>query len=323
MSTKTIHSKIYPDKVYYTYNPEEKILGMGGMGIVYYGKRYDEKGNIAEVAIKVMKEDLPKEVIERAQRESSILIKNDHLVMMYEFVSEDDTNDAGQKITRNYVISEFLHGVTLGDLIRGGRSGLQLTEEQESLYERLCFTDKEKAASEITMGVLSGVMALHDSGYIHRDIDPSNIMITTDSKVRLFDFGIAKKWNTLNSMDTGLTSSGQFLGKAAYAAPEIVKGDIKNQGKFSDVYAIGILYFLLITGHLPFSGTTYEKMDAQLHKRIPYEQIPNLRIRNIIRKATEKKQSIRYPSSAHFRAAIEDIDFTNKSRLSWWQRIFM
>lgn len=69
MSRKIIHSKIYPDKVYYTYNPEEKILGMG---IVYSGKRHDEKGNIAEVAIKVMKDDLPLEVVDRAKRESSI-----------------------------------------------------------------------------------------------------------------------------------------------------------------------------------------------------------------------------------------------------------
>lgn len=321
MAIKTIHSRIYPNKVYYTYNPEDKILGMGGMGIVYSGKRFDEKGNITEVAIKVMKEDLPMEVIERAQRESSILIKNDHLVMMYEFVREDDTNEVGKTITRNYVISEYLHGVTLGELIRGGRSGYKLTKEQETLYERLCFTDKEKAASEIIMGVLSGVMALHDSGYIHRDIDPSNIMITTNCKVKLFDFGIAKKWNTLNSMDTGLTSSGQFLGKAAYAAPEIVKGDIKNQGKFSDVYAIGILYFLLITGHLPFSGTTYEKMDAQLHKKIPYEQVPHSAIRKIIKKATEKRTDKRFPSSSHFRAAIEDINFAEKS-LPWWKKLF-
>lgn len=322
MPIKTIHSKVYPNKVYYTYNPEDEILGMGGMGIVYYGKRYDEKGNIAEVAIKVLKDDLPLEVIERAQRESSILIKNDHLVTMYEFISADDVNEIGKTITRNYVISEYLHGVTLGELIRGGRSGSQLTKDQEKLYERLIFTDKEKAASEIVTGILSGVMALHDSGYIHRDIDPSNIMITASCKVKLFDFGIAKKWNTLNSMDTGLTSSGQFLGKAAYAAPEIVKGDIKNQGKYSDVYAIGILYFLLITGHLPFSGTTYEKMDAQLHKKIPYEQISHSDIRKIIKKATEKKPNKRYPSSAHFRAAIEEIDFKEKSRLTWWQRLF-
>lgn len=322
MPQKIIHSKIYPQKVYYTYNPEDKILGMGGMGIVYPGKRYDEKGNIAEVAIKVIKDDLPLEVIDRAKRESSILIKSDHLVMMYEFISEDDTNEVGKTVTRNYVISEYLHGVTLGELIRGGKSGYRFTKEQETLYERLSFTDKEKAASEIVTGVLSGVMALHVSGYIHRDIDPSNIMITTGCKVKLFDFGIAKKWNTLTSMDTGLTSSGQFLGKAAYAVPEIVKGDIKNQGKFTDVYAIGILYFQLITGHLPFSGTTYEKMDAQLHKKIPYEQISNSDIRRIIKQATAKRQSKRFPSSAHFRAAIEDIDFREKSHLTWWQRLF-
>lgn len=322
MSIKKIHSKIYPNKVYYTYDPNKAILGMGGMGVVFLGKRYDEKENTIDVAIKVMKDDLPTEVIERAKRESSIMISNEHLVMMYEFISETDTDEIGKPLLRNYVISEYLHGVTLGDLLKGGKKGFELSKKQEELYTRLCFTERNEAASEIIIGVLSGVMALHDKGFLHRDIDPSNIMITTECKVKLFDFGIAKKWNTLNSMDTGLTSSGQFLGKAAYAAPEIVKGDIANQGRFSDVYSIGILYFQLITGHLPFAGTTYEKMDAQLNKKMPLAQIEHPGIKKIIKKATEKKSHNRYPSSAHFRAAIEDIDFSIKPQKSWWHKIF-
>ena len=193
MPIKKIHSKIFPNKVYYTYDPNEAILGMGGMGVVFLGKRYDEKGNTIDVAIKVMKDDLPTEVIERAKRESSIMISNEHLVMMYEFISETDADEIGKPLVRNYVISEYLHGVTLGDLLKGGKNGFALSKKQEELYTRLCFTERNEAASEIIIGVLSGVMALHDKGFLHRDIDPSNIMITTECKVKLFDFGIAKK----------------------------------------------------------------------------------------------------------------------------------
>ena len=83
----------------------------------------------------------------------------------------------------------------------------------------------------VIKNILSGIMALHDKGYIHRDLDPSNIMITSDRKIKIIDYGIAKQLSTLTTQDQQLTTAGQFMGKATYASPELVVGDVVHQNE--------------------------------------------------------------------------------------------
>lgn len=292
---------------YYEFDTEADILGEGGMGRVYLGKKIEANGTLTAVAIKAMFEGLPEHVIERAKREASIQLHNDNLVQMFGFIETIDKDALGTEVTHFHVISEYLEGVMLADVIEGkleDRKGIVQPYVGE-FYKRFIH-EKEKTATEIIKNILSGVMALHDAGFIHRDIDPTNIMLTTDGKIKLIDFGIAKQLTRLSTVDKGLTSSGQFLGKAGYAAPELVLGDIRHQNFSSDVYAIGILYFQLIAGHLPFEGTAYEMLEAQLHKKIPLKTITSRPIRKIIKKATEKRQANRYATSAQFRAAIDN-----------------
>lgn len=311
MAIRILKNERYnPDGSYFEFDTDADILGEGGMGRVYLGRRIDRNGAATPVAIKAMFEGLPEQVIERAKREASIQIYNDSLVRMYGFIETKDKDEFGSEVIHYHVISEYLDGISLEDLVVGNLSGKdgEINPVIAKFYKEY-IADRTSKATEIIKSILSGVMALHDSGYIHRDIDPSNIMVTTDGKVKLIDFGVAKQMVKLSTADKGLTSSGQFLGKAGYASPELVLGDIRHQNFSTDVYAIGILYFYLLTGHLPFGGNSYDMMDAQLHKKLPLKEIKSSQICNVIKKATEKKQSDRYTTSSQMRAAIDAFRF--------------
>lgn len=308
MSIITIQS-INEKGIFYEVNTDEQPLGVGGMGQVYKGCRIDANGVRIDVAIKFLFDDLPIHVIERARREASIQIHNENLVEMFGFIQIDDIASMGVVHQRYHVVSELLHGVMLYDLLKGkttDNNGVEIPFAKE-LYTRY-INDRYGFAIYIIKNVLSGIMALHDKGYIHRDIDPSNIMITIDGKVKIIDFGIARQLSTLTTQDKQLTTAGQFMGKATYAAPELVVGDVAHQNETTDIYAIGIMFFQFIVGHLPFDGATHDVLNMQLHQKMPLQLVPQKQIRKIISKATKKKQVERYQSAAEFRVAVEQLD---------------
>jgi len=294
--------------IYYEFDPSTKPLGEGGMGKVFRGKRVDAVSGVTrEVAIKFMFDDLPQSIIERARREANIKIKHENLVeMMGFFTTENPGTTPGSKRLHYHVVSELLDGVVLSDLIDGvtvNQDGEKITYAVELL--QLFYEDPKAFAIKIVKSVLSGVISLHENGYIHRDIDPSNIMVTRDRKIKLIDFGIAKKVKNLATQDKSLTATGQFMGKPQYAAPELVLGDVANQNKTTDIYAIGMMLYQLITGKMPFSGTASEIISAQLRKNLPIKNVPYPLARKIILKATNKKQDQRYQSAAAFFVAVE------------------
>lgn len=293
--------------IYYEYDAHSTPLGEGGMGIVYYGHCIEEKtGNSKEVAIKALHPNLPLEVYTRAEREASIRIKHDNLVEMLGFISVLETNHLAESSYRHYVISEYLNGIELSDLLVGRFDGIKNSngEFARDLYHKY-IKDKEATSLYIIRNILSGVLALHDKGYIHRDIDPGNIMVTSDGCIKLIDFGIAKKLNSLGTNDKLMTATGIFIGKAEYASPELVLGDVKNQNCTTDIYALGILFYRLLVGRLPFDGTQYEVLECQKKKKVPVKHIRNKEYAKIVRKATEKLQNRRYSSIAEFRVAID------------------
>lgn len=302
--------------IYYEFDVHSKPIGVGGMGKVYLGfKVVEESGKKTPVAIKAMYEDLPEHIIERAKRESSIQIRHENLVEMLGFVEKDDINSIGGNVRHYHVISEYINGVSLNDILCGmtkNQFGVEL-EYAKNLYEEYQ-KDRLKVSLKIIGQVLSAIMSLHDNGYIHRDIDPSNIMITAKGKVKLIDFGIAKRRTALGSQDKMLTSTGTFIGKAQYSAPELVMGDVKHQDVTTDIYAVGILFYQLLVGSLPFNGPIPEILDSQLHKKLPVKNIDNNECRIIVKKATEKKQIDRYQSAAEFRVAIDGIKMSSNGK---------
>ena len=300
--------------IYYEYDSGISPLGEGAMGRVYKGYRVEEKtGSRVPVAIKAIYENIPDRVIERARREAAVRIDSPYLLHMLGFVEMPFTSTVnGQtiRIIRYFVVMELLSGVTLYDLVQGSCSdkngnSIPAVKKLHDAY----ITDKYSAIQRIMAKVLRGVMALHNANFIHRDIDPSNIMITSEGHIKLIDFGICKPINSLGTLDQNLTSTGVFMGKVNYAAPELVIGDVAHQGPTTDIYALGILLFQLCTGHLPFTGDDNDVLLAHMRKPLPLNEVEKRPFRKIVKKATEKSQGQRYNSAEQMLEALESIDF--------------
>lgn len=295
--------------IYYEVDTADKPIGEGGMGKVMRGLCVDEATKVSRpVAIKFLYADLPAHAIERARREANIQLRNDNLVEMLGFIEVDSY--VGNKPTKHYhVVSELLHGISLSDIFEGkcsDKSGNEIPFAKKLLKDYQ--TDPVHFAKNIVMNVLSGLIALHDAGYVHRDIDPSNIMLTEDEHIKLIDFGIAKQVSKLTTHDKSLTTTGVFMGKAEYAAPELVLGDLRHQNQTTDIYAMGILLYQCIVGHVPFEGPSHVVLEKQLHKNIPLRLIKERKIRKIIECATEKNQNVRYQTASQMRVALENYE---------------
>lgn len=268
----------------YQFDPANRknFVGEGGMGRVFRGKQ-EETGR--EVAIKVLFREFtnnPKN-IERFKIESTVKIKHQNLIEMIDFVEKDGIY---------HIISEFLEGMDLSEKLK------KLNGKGES------FTPQQ--AREILLQVTAGIEELHKNKIIHRDIKPSNIMLLKEGGVKLFDYGIIKKNNDLREK---LTKAGSFIGSYQYAAPEQIRNLGTHQiNESTDVYALGITLYELLTGTVPFDGSTeFEIMEKQTKERIPpHAKIPK-NYYNFIRNATSKDQSKRYATAQQFREALEKL----------------
>lgn len=302
-------------QVHYELDTASEPIGVGGMGQVFKGFQVDERTGVTRpVAIKFMFDDLPPSAYERARREAAIQLHNDNLIEMLGFLETQEVDATGSVKHHYHVISELLEGVSLSDLLEGkttDRYGQDVPYAVKLLAEYR--NDAEHFARTVVMSVVSGLMALHDAGYIHRDIDPSNIMVTSSGNIKLIDFGIAKQMNSLTTGDKSLTVAGKFMGKPEYAAPELALGDIAHQNQTTDIYAVGILLYQCITGHTPFEGPRHEILQKQIKDKVPVTAIKNKALRSIIATACEKKQELRYQSSAQMRVALEEMEGIKKA----------
>lgn len=297
--------------IQYEFDKFAPPVGEGGMGVVYKGEMIDGSNNYKRtVAIKEIRVEgdsaYQESAIDRSRREASIRIKHDNLVEMIDFVEVSD-NRFGVDKTKYYVVSEFLNGVSLSDVIVGKCENYegQIIEFAKEIYDNFIHS-REETVFLIIKNVLAAITALHDKGYIHRDIDPSNIMVTDDGKIKLIDFGIAKKLENLQTVSNNLSENGAFVGKVEYAAPELLKGDLAQQGFPTDIYSIGVLFYELLVGRLPFSGSKYEIMQGHQYKKPPLNYIKNKKYKKVIGKALNKYPEMRYASSSEMRVALEE-----------------
>ncbi|MEZ6057720.1 MAG: protein kinase [Planctomycetaceae bacterium] len=258
----------------------ERQVGAGGMGTVYYGVHV-ETGKPA--AIKVLPASLAREpgFVARFNREIEALrkVQSPHIVELYESgVDEHETY---------FYAMEFVQGETLTD---------RLAREK-----RIPWRD----VIDVGVQICRALKAAHNSGVIHRDLKPSNLMLTPKDFVKLTDFGVAQVF-----AGGKLTVTGGVIGTAEYMSPEQAQG--QRVTKHSDIYALGVVMYVMLTGRPPFIGRTAVEV-AQKHRYGQFDsprrivpEIPRW-LDEVVCRCLEKKPEDRYPDAYVLQLRLEEI----------------
>lgn len=244
------------------------LIGQGGMADVYKAK--DTILNRI-VAIKVLRDKLSQDAMAlvRFQREASAASRLSHPNVV-------DIYDVGEYEGTHYIVMEFIRGRTLKELI-AQRGALDVDE-----------------AIGIMKQLVSAINHAHENNIIHRDIKPQNVLVKDDGTIKITDFGIAVANGSVQ-----LTFNNTVMGSAHYLAPETTQG--KEPNEQVDIYSLGIVFYELLTGKVPFTGKTPTEIAIKhLRKPMPFVRDfnPNIpqSVENIILKATAKNLSQRYVS---------------------------
>ena len=219
-------------------------IGAGGMGEVY---RARDRKLQRDVAIKVLTEALANdpEALERFEREALAVAALSHPNILSIF-------DFGREKQIVYAVTELLDGETLREKLKTGSIG-------------------EAVALDLGQQILQGLSAAHEKGIVHRDLKPENVFVTADGRVKILDFGLAKRnaavspgKETSAPTVSGHTTPGTVMGTLGYMSPEQLLGLPVDQR--SDLFSFGIVFYELLTGNSPFQGRSAVAIaDAILH----------------------------------------------------------
>ena len=204
------------------------LLGEGGMGDVYLGEHVSIK---RKVAIKVLKPELVKneEIRKRFKNEASMLahLQHPNIVGLIDYIEQEDGL---------YLIMEYVDGRELDEVIKNLSAPISIDR-----------------AKKLMKQILEAFSYAHQNGIVHRDVKPSNIIITADDQIKVLDFGIAK---LVGDTQHQLTKTGTQVGTVYYMSPEQVKG--KELDLRSDIYSLGVTFYELLSGVCPYRGMTTE-----------------------------------------------------------------
>ena len=253
----------------------ESVVGAGGIGILYRARqlRLDRP-----VALKLVEPDVARDPVirERLRREARMVAALEHpnVVPLYAAGEEDETV---------YIVTRWVEGTELGTLI--GRHGPL----------------EPARAARIAAQIAAALELAHEKGLVHRDVKPSNVILTSEDHVYLTDFGLAKRAGTA----AGLTGVDQMLGTIDYVAPEQIEGSEPDAR--GDVYSLGCVLFEMLMGEPPFAvrGGGMAKMWAQVNAEVPSvrERRPDVpaALEDVMRRAMAKAPEER-PTAAAFAA---------------------
>jgi serine/threonine protein kinase len=261
------------EQVLGAYRLQERI-GKGGMGEVYRATHI-QLGR--EAAVKVLPANLAtdEDFLRRFKREASsaAALAHPNILQVYDYGEQDGTP---------YLVMPYVRGGTLKDRFAGGK------------------TPASQLAKYLTE-VADALDYAHRKGIIHRDVKPANILIDEDDRAYLADFGIAK---ALEGNDN-LTQAGVGVGTPEYMAPEQAQGRADPR---SDLYALGIMVYQMLTGQVPFSGnTTVEVLMKHLQEPVPLSPLRGAVAQQfgpILQRALAKDPNLRYQSGREMMADV-------------------
>ncbi len=274
----------------------ESVAARSGMASIFRGK---DLRTGQPVAIKIPHIEMESDPVffERFQREEEIGKKLDHPGVM-KVLSDDDRSQV-------YMVMEWVEGRLLRKL---------MNEQRKLPPER---------ALRLALRICDALEYIHKNGVVHRDLKPENIMVDADDNIKLIDFGIA---GNLGSRRITFTSLSQTMGTPDYISPEQVKG--KRGDARSDIYALGVMLYEMLTGEVPFKG---ENPFAIMNERLlnnpvpPREVDPSIspQLQEIIYRALERDPKNRYASAHEFARDLEhpeQVGVGERAELTQWTR---
>ncbi|HEY7590006.1 MAG TPA: protein kinase [Candidatus Limnocylindrales bacterium] len=257
------------------------VLGAGGMAVVY---RARDEVLERDVAVKVLRDQFAAdpEFVRRFRQEARNAASLSHPTIATVY-------DGGVDGDVEYIVMQLVDGPNLEQLL-AERGRLPVAE-----------------ALRIGTAVAEALQAAHDRGIVHRDVKPANILLTSDSEVRVVDFGIARALGAANT-----TAPGLLLGSVQYCSPEQVLGE--DVGSPSDIYSLGIVLYEMLTGVRPFDGPAPAPVALQRLHRVPpppSEVEPSLPegIDEVVMRAMDRDPARRYASAGALAGAIR----------AWWR----
>jgi serine/threonine protein kinase len=256
-------------------------LGRGGMGIVYKALDPDIE---REVAIKTIRFDTLTEGLEKEEQLTRVIreakaagrLNHPHIITIYDVVRDKDLT---------YIVMQYVDGPSLQNLIDSGKS----------------FSPQEIV--EILKPISEALDFAHQGGIVHRDIKPANVLMDKSGKPFLADFGVAR-------IETStLTQAGTTVGTLSYMSPEQVKGQMVD--KRSDIFALGVILYELLTGKKPFGGDNMSTIVYRIVNEDP-QRITDIKkdlpggYESVVRKALAKNPEERYQSCREMIADLEN-----------------
>jgi serine/threonine protein kinase len=255
-------------------------LGEGGMANVY--RALDEKLG-RYVAVKILHDHLRRnpDIRSRFQQEAQAVSTLDHpnIMRIYDF--------SGPEHEQLWLVAELVSGTTLANL-------------QQSRPDRRL---PEIVAACIVREITRALEHAHKSGIVHRDIKPENVMVTQDGRLKLMDFGIAKDTHNHRKTQTGM-----FMGSPSYMSPEQVRG--RNIDARSDICSLGVVFYELLTGRLPYEGTSSADVIEKIGKGdFVYPRFRthglSMEVDRIVVRCLQKNPEARFQSTTELGNAID------------------